>query len=391
MPAADRAESLPALAGAELGEDNDHQLEHRPYKLLEHIRSPRGGTRFRKPRHREIRQEPKRLNVKSSSAVWDTSAPTCSWVRGQNPRIKLFGPKPNPKLAQNLELIGDLRKMVDGNALRNTMSDLKQRSFLWQDEYKIANDVTQTLDFLVRHGIPAQKKSRKAHRSEGFRTVAEVKKEKDLAQSQPNYQSSQKHVKTTHTRVLHNLTDIRKEIVDACDSDSEDEYNGGYVGTGGGGGQTQTQTTTMASTTGAGGPGAASSSHGHPGDGSGESSSPSKRVSDRVAAPFGGYNLSMNMHRHHPLQDTLRKRDLDHFKNVQWRKQGASNLEEHILTRYCFQYSPYEDSRLWPSVRFREHAMRDAVLRKTDALPDSLFAPEDSASELEPRRPWTSA
>eukprot|EP00392_Amoebophrya_sp_AT5.2_P006926 g6938.t1 len=313
MPAADRAESLPALAGAELGEDNDHQLEHRPYKLLEHIRSPRGGTRFRKPRHREIRQEPKRLNVKSSSAVWDTSAPTCSWVRGQNPRIKLFGPKPNPKLAQNLELIGDLRKMVDGNALRNTMSDLKQRSFLWQDEYKIANDVTQTLDFLVRHGIPAQKKSRKAHRSEGFRTVAEVKKEKDLAQSQPNYQSSQKHVKTTHTRVLHNLTDIRKEIVDACDSDSEDEYNGG----------------------------------------------------------------------HHPLQDTLRKRDLDHFKNVQWRKQGASNLEEHILTRYCFQYSPYEDSRLWPSVRFREHAMRDAVLRKTDALPDSLFAPEDSASELE--------
>ncbi|CAD7951714.1 unnamed protein product, partial [Amoebophrya sp. A120] len=339
------------------------------YNLTEHLRADRKKRKL--PRHRMLGPTTSlgkdAGKFSTTSTVWDHGG---TYIKGLNPRLKLFGPKPNPKREQNLASIGELRKTVEHNQLRNTLGDLKQRSFLWQEEYRVANDITQTLDFIVRHGGPAQRKSRKAHRLEGFKTAAEIKKEKLDAMNNNSTQSTQakEKKKTTHTKVVAAVQGIRHDIENAYEN-ALDEGIISSSSSDAGGNQYEAQILPNMS------------KH----EVMREAALASKRVSDRVAAPFGGYNLSMNVHRHHPLQDQVRKRELDSFRKIQWRKQAASNLEEHIMSRYCFGYSPYEDSRIWPSVRFRTHASTDKILRKTDELPDSLFMPDDSDSELEAR------
>ncbi|CAD7922800.1 unnamed protein product [Amoebophrya sp. A25] len=316
------------------------------YNLLAHLRTGNSGA----PRHRS--HSPRPSKVKATSAVWD---PNGNWIRDMNPRQKLFVKKPDTLKAENQKKLGSLRGYVEKNHLRNTMTHFKSRSFGWHDEFKNANDVRQTLDLIVRHGGAAQRRTRKAHRAEGFKFLfADTKKDAAPNQKGADKPGQKQQIRTTHHRALAHAVEIRKDI----DSKTQDIVDDGSDEA-----QREEELKRQAM---------------------GRHAPRIKPVSTRVTAPFGGYNLSLTCTRDNPQQRKTIERELSPFKNVPWRAVNASNLEEHIVTRYCLGFDPYESSRMWPAVRLLAHARNDKVLRKTESLPTDLFEIENETdSDME--------
>lgn len=263
-----------------------------------------------------------------NSTIWDNGV---AFIRNNDPRRRR--PKEIPNLHENLKLVGDLRKQMEKSRLKEHMQYFKSKTLAWHEEFEASNDSSQILDLLVCHGAPVQAKTRHAHRKECFLTTEEIKALEAEAKIKKGQKASHKPIpKNTHTKALKTARTLKEDIAMGDDITPEPEENLGRL-----------------------------------------TGSPRRKALPRDASVFNGYNLNMTAQRHHPKQ-LLAEKPLARFKDIDYRPQETADVGTHVENRYLKEFNTFEDSKIWPLIRFTRHAGADKkIMRRISKEDEQQF------------------